>query len=53
VPVLFIAMLILWHLGISGLSLTAVWIAIFADLDLNALFNPCIFFRGKWQDKTV
>jgi len=39
--------------NLSHYALTAVWIAIFIDLNYRAVFNTITFHRGKWQHKRV
>ncbi len=46
----------LWYMaahGITGANLTAVWIAIFIDLNYRAVFNYIVFHRDKWLLRKV
>ncbi len=46
----------LWYMAthqISGANLTAVWIAIFVDLNYRAIFSYVIFHRDKWLSHKV
>jgi putative MATE family efflux protein len=53
VPILIAALIAIHYFGHPGMGLTAVWIAVFGDLNAKALFNAWVFFRGKWLLKKV
>ena len=48
--------LCMWYIiahHIYGANLTAVWIAIFVDLNYRAVFSYIVFHRGKWLYRKV
>ncbi len=51
--VLAVALLVLKHVGYTYANLTAVWIAIFMDLNYRAVVCLVIFLKGRWQRKKV
>jgi multidrug resistance protein, MATE family len=55
VRVLVVVVCLAWlrHEHINGANLTAVWIAIFIDLNYRGVYNYLAFERGQWQKRKV